>query len=155
MATKIISVLLWAPVSLAKAVLVVLGLPVVYFGLKAGKVPSLWRKGHNRPNTWAELAIRNPVGGFGYLIDHPEAFIEWGEILEPHKTDKRFQIRFRQAKLLSSVRFVVKYTNTKYGEVYWGWKLGSWQATKNKYKDETLPELDFAMSIRPFATVGK
>ena len=93
-----------------------------------------------------ERAIRNPVGGFDYLIPHPplEQVETFGSVSEPTAEGPRLQARLRVAwEPLASIRIVWRYSGTKYGELYLGWKLLS-----------QPPLLDFALSLRPYATIG-
>lgn len=137
----VFSVLLWVPVVAIKVVLVVLGLIVVPV---TSRTHGLYRAGPDRPKTYWERAVRNPVGGFDYLIDHPKGNTRtYGALVEPHLTTERFQYRFKVAGVLSSIRIVWKYSKTRYGESYVGWKI-----------DSAPPRLDFAMSLRPWAKVG-
>ena len=146
---QILSVLAWVPVALVKLALIVVGLPAVYIKRRRSGPESmydgLFRIEKKRPNTYWEAAIRNPVGGFGYLIDPPTEFATYGtHPIEPTKQNSRFAWRFRHRKLLSSIRLVWRYSSKYYGELYLGWKLGS-----------EPHQLDFGLSLRPFATVGQ
>ena len=140
----LIGVVLWLPVALLKVGLILAGLIVVPLALLRGRLPSLYQAGPGRPVTFWELAIRNPVGGFDYLIDPPYDFEQWGEVLEATVTEKRLQVRVRFAGFLVSLRLLWRYNEDKYGELYVGWKLGS-----------RRDALDFALSLRPWATVGQ
>jgi len=130
------------PVASIKIVLVILGLVLVPI---TNQVRGLYRKGIGRPDTYWERAIRNPVGGFGWLIKHPPTrkITTRGSVQEPGSTTKRVQARLRYSGLLVSVRLLWKYSEEHYGEMYLGWKLRS-----------APPELDFALSLRLWADVG-
>ena len=143
----LLSVALWAPVIAVKVGLILLGLLIVPFYLKVlyRDPPNIWRFGVGRPLTVWEAAIRNPVGGFDYLITPPLGYQTYGTSpIEPTLQSSRLAYRFRIKRLYSSLRLVVRYSNTKYGECYIGWKLGT-----------TSGLLDFALSLRPYATVGQ
>ena len=138
-----LSVLLLIPVAFAKIGLVLVGLLIVPV---TSDSRGLYRAGPGRPKTYWERAIRNPVGGFNYLISHPpaEEILTYGSVTEPTPEGPRFQWRFRQAwEPLCSMRIVWRYSRKNYGELYLGWKLLS-----------APPELDFALSLRPWATIG-
>lgn len=143
---KLLAILLLPPVAVLKIVLILVGLVIVWVKLRFGNDMrrGIYQIGNGRPYTYWEAAIRNPVGGFNYLIEHPETYASYGKVVEPGQTDDRFQWRFNHYKLLCSLRLVWKYSDTRYGELYLGWKLGS-----------APPELDFALSLRPWATVGQ
>jgi hypothetical protein len=129
-------------VAVIKVVLVLAGLVAVPF---TSATSGLFRAGANRPHTYWERAIRNPVGGFDHLVPHPESFeTEGADPIEPTKQHRRFAWRARHSGWLSSLRLVWRYNDTKYGELYIGWKLGS-----------NPPLFDFALSLRPYATVGQ
>jgi len=137
----LLSIVLWIPVIVIKLVLVVLGLGIVPI---SSKTSGLYRAGTGRPVTYWERAVRNPVGGFDYLLKHPDTSKTYGYVLmEPHQMANSFVWRFKVAGVLSSVRMVWKYSKTRYGECYLGWKI-----------DSAPPQLDFALSLRPWATVG-
>jgi len=137
----LVSILLWLPVIALKIVLVIAGLLLVRFTSASS---GLYRAGPNRPWTWKERAIRNPVGGFDYLISHPDDHSTFGtENPEPSSQGARFAWRFRIAGILSSIRLVWRYSKKNYGELYLGWKIGS-----------APPRLDFALSLRPWADIG-
>lgn len=138
----LLAILLLIPVAAIKIVLVLLGVIVVPLTFQRG-LPSLYRIGVGRPHTMWEAIVRNPVGGFGWLITHPATYATYGAVQEPHLTTARFQWRLRNYRWLSSLRLVWKYSDTRYGELYVGWKLGS-----------APPELDLALSVRLWATVG-
>ena len=137
----LLSIVLWIPAIVLKVMLVLIGVFIVHL------TPSnrgLYRAGPGRPTTYWERAIRNPVGGFDYLLPHPDTSKTYGYVLmEPHKMANSFVWRFKVAGVLSSVRLVWKYSKTRYGECYLGWKI-----------DSAPPRLDFALSLRPWATVG-
>jgi len=135
--------LLWPPVIAAKVVLVLLGPIVVPIGMAFGRVPVLYQADSNRPQTAWEMIVRNPVNGMKWWITPPEYYYTVGEIVEPHATTKRVQARWNVSRLLTSFRFLVKWNDKRYSELYIGWKLGSEPGA-----------LDFALSFRPFATVG-
>ena len=135
------SCVLWIPVAILKIVLALIGLFVVPICLRLGEPTHLWQKGAV-PDWWLTMsqnrnviaqrfprfwwwAIRNPVSGFGSLISPRGTYRQWGSITEPHQTDLKWQWRFRLSGLLSSFRCVWKYSKTRYGELYLGWKLGS------------------------------
>jgi hypothetical protein len=152
----LISILLLAPVATYKIVLVVLGLIVVPLAFwKDRALPDIFRIGEGRPYTMWEAAIRNPVGGFGWLLPHPESheIATYGEVREPSDIlfmrgakikVPSFQMRFRHHFPLCSIRLLWIYPGRKhYGELYIGWKLNS-----------APPELDFALSPRLWAEVG-
>ena len=161
---KILSIIAWLPVIVIKFVLIIMGLIIVpfYMGVLKKNPPGLWRHGMGRPYTVWEAAIRNPVGGFDHLIIHPMEYkvitnlaqhpingfdnIEM-EAIPMIKAGQKFAWRFRYAGILSSLRLVWLYPGkyvSHYGELYIGWKLGS-----------NPPLLDFALSFRPWARVGK
>jgi len=143
----ILAILLLVPVAVIKVILILLGLVIVPFAFWRGKaLPDMYRIGINRPYTVWEAMIRNPVGGFGWLLEHPEPeqVRTYGEVLEPSNIIKPLQARFRHAGLFCSIRLLWQYPGYKhYGELYLGWKLLS-----------APPELDFALSARFWATVG-
>lgn len=139
--------IVWPIAIAAKLILVVLGLlvvPVSIFILKTDP-PKPWNGPPvgNIPQ-WKNLMIRNPVSGFGLIFRHPVTrTTTFGEIREPHTTDSKFQFRLKHNGLFCSIRMLWKYSRTRYGELYVGWKL-----------DSEPPLLDFALSLRPWATVG-
>jgi len=143
----IFALLLLVPGAALKAGLVLLGLVVVPLSFWRGKaLPDLYRIGKGRPDTIWEAMIRNPVGGFGWLLIHPmpEQVDTYGQVLEPSNTDKYLQGRLRHAGPFCSIRLLWQYPGRKrYGELYLGWKLLS-----------APPEFDFALSARFWATVG-
>ena len=137
----LIGLLLLPIVAAVKVILVLAGLVLVPL---TPSESGLYRRGKSRPNTWWERAIRNPVGGFGFLIRHPTSVHTYGwKLVEPHQSARRFLWRFKTSGVMCSIRLVWKYSATRYGECYLGWKL-----------DSAPPELDFALSLRPWATVG-
>ena len=140
------SILVWIAMIPIKAVLFVAGIVIVpsHFWFKT-PLPKLYQRTPGRPNTIWELMIRNPVDGLKRVIKHPDSFSEKG-MTEPGPTyhDKSFAWRWRRHKWLSSIRLVWRYNSKKYGEFYLGWKLGS-----------EPPDLDFAISLRPYATIGQ
>lgn len=143
---KLLAILLLPPVAAIKIILIPIGLVVVWVKmiyLQRDMEHGLYQIEKGRPFTYWEAAIRNPVGGFNFLIKHPDNYDTYGKVYEPRLTTDRFQWRFNHYKLLCSLRLVWKYSGTRYGELYLGWKLGS-----------APPELDFALSLRPWATVG-
>ena len=138
--------LLFPFIMTVKAFLVLVGFVVVPLSFWRGRaLPDLFQIGRNRPDTIWEAAIRNPVGGFGWIVPHPPEIEvrQWGEIEEPTAEGPWFQWRIRGCGWLSSIRFVWRYSDKRYGEFYLGWKLLS-----------DPPELDFAMSPRLWATIG-
>lgn len=153
------AIILLIPVAIIKAILVVVGLPVVYIKMKreGDMLKGLYQIGKGRPFTYHEAAIRNPVGGFGWLFEHPpeDDVGTYGEVREPSDVKfvngakvkvPMFQSRFRiyEHDLMCSIRLLWIYPRRKhYGELYIGWKLLS-----------APPELDFALSPRIWATVG-
>ena len=136
----LLSILLLLPVAVVKVLLVILGLVLVPVTPAS---TGLYRAGSGRPNTYWERAIRNPVGGFGWLLRHPNSWKVFGSVSEPTPDGPRFQWRFRIAGILCSLRLVWRYSREKYGEMYLGWKI-----------DSAPPEFDFALSLRPRATIG-
>lgn len=141
---NVIALFAIVPVAAIKAILVIVGLIVVPVMFSRG-LPALYRIGEGRPQTIWEAAIRNPVGGFGFLFEHPEGEVyQIGEVLEATETTKTLQARCRTHKYFASVRFLWKYSETRYGELYIGWKLNS-----------APPEFDFALSARVWAKVGE
>ncbi len=140
----VVGVCLLFPLVVVKIILTLLGLIIVPVGMKT-KVPRLYRASEGRPWTFWEMAVRNPVGGLDYLLNHPADYLTYGyEPLEPTLQDRRFAWRVRQSGVLVSFRCVWRYSAEKYGELYVGWKLGS-----------EPPKLDFATSLRPWAEVGQ
>ena len=146
----IIGAIAWVPVIILKVILILIGLPLLAIVFWLDKdIPSLYRQGVGRPLTWWELAIRNPVGGFGFILlgrypKRPYTIHQLGEVLEATEGSKRFQWRIRYKGILMSFRALWIYNASKYGEVYIGWKLGS-----------SPDELDFALSFRPYAQIGQ
>ena len=153
-----VAIILLVPVMVLKAGLVVAGIPIVWAKLKWADTKmrdGVYQIGVGQPFTYWEAAIRNPVGGFGWLIDHPprDEVKTYGEVREPSHIKfvngakipvPHFQWRFRHHGLMCSIRLLWIYPRRNhYGELYLGWKLNS-----------APPELDFAMSPRPWATVG-
>lgn len=136
----VLGIALWPLIMAVKVALVLVGLVAVRY---TDPDRGMWRRGFGRPDTWWERAIRNPVGGFDHMIRHPDSYNQWGEVREAPFTLKRFQWRVRYSGLLVSVRLLWQYNHERYGELYVGWKLGS-----------NTPLLDFAMSLRPWATSG-
>lgn len=140
--------LLWIPVILVKIVLALLGLVLVPI---TSSRSGMYRRGINRPNTYWERAIRNPVGGFGYLLKHPKEYGQYG-VHDPDKwilrnTDTRRSVfRWRWSGWMVSYRRVWKHANNRYSEIYIGWKLGS---------APDWAELDFAMQYRRKRRIGQ
>ena len=141
----LLSILLWVPVAAIKIILVVAGVVIVPMTIdRRDGLPDLYRTGKDRPYTAWEAVFRNPVGGFGWLIDHPlDPYTTYGSVEEPTVAGPRFQWRFNIFDYFSSLRLVWKYSDAHYGELYIGWKLGS-----------APPEFDFALSPRFWATIG-
>ena len=151
----LVGIFLLVPVAIVKIVFVGLGLIVVPFAMSpwtihgwAGTLPKAFLIAPNRPYTIWEAAVRNPVGGLDHLITPPATYDQWGEVKEPTVTRKSFQWRIRFSGVLVSFRMLWRDSDTKYGEMYLGWKLGSVPGT-----------LDFALSVPPlcrwYATVGQ
>ncbi len=139
-----LAIVLLLPVAVVKIILIVVGLIAVPI---TSPTSGLYRAGPGRPMTYWERAIRNPVGGFGWLIPHPPSTLTktYGSVSEPTSESPRFQWRFKRSRFpLCSFRVVWRYSAAKYGECYVGWKL-----------DSAPPELDFALSLRPYATIGQ
>jgi len=141
----LLSILLWVPVAAIKIILVAAGVFIVPLRIDSERgLPKLYWIGAARPYTVWEAAFRNPVGGFGRLIDHPDGdYTTYGSVEEPTATGPWFQKRFNIHGYYSSLRLVWRYSKTHYGELYIGWKLGS-----------APPEFDFALSPRFWATIG-
>ena len=134
----LISILLWLPVAAFHIVAIIAGIIfIVPVGLKFG-MPRLYRAGANVPWTYWEMAWRNPVSGFRWLVKHPDKYKTYGSAVEPKADGPRFQARFNNSGYLSSLRVIWRYTDFHYGEFYFGWKLGS-----------EPPALDFGMSFPP------
>ncbi len=142
--TALLSIVLWLPVIAAKAVLALLGIVIVPWGVWSGSVPWLYQADDNRPWTVWEMLVRNPVNNMKHLLSHPDEYTTrtnlGGVQMEAQPmidNDMRFAWRWRRSNILSSIRLVWVYNETRYGELYLGWKLGS-----------APPALDFA--IQPF-----
>lgn len=139
---------IWPAALATKLILLLLGIPGVAIkrALGLSMKRGVYQVADGRPDTYWEAAIRNPVGGFDFLIDHPPPYTieQRGDVKEPGDTHRKFQWRLRWSGVLVSVRFVWKYSSSRYGELYLGWKLLS-----------EPPKLDFASSIRPWAKVGQ
>lgn len=144
---------LWLPVVIVKLIYFLMGLIIVPLFMATGsKLPDMWRVGKGRPYTIWEAAIRNPVGGFGYIFEPP---IYWNtegihdpdrwlaNVAEEHpdlrKKEKNTIYRWRWTGWMISYRRVWLWNETHYGEIYFGWKLGS-----------DPDQLDFATSFRPY-----
>ena len=137
----VVSLILWVPVIILKVLLVILGLVLVPVLMTLKKdLPKIYR---GVPATMWNQTIRNPVGGFGWLLKHPPSSKQFGLLSEPTPDGPHFQWRFRLAGVTSSLRLAWRYSRTRYGELYLGWKI-----------DSAPPEFDFALSLRPWATIG-
>ena len=134
----------WPPVAALKIVLIIAGLVIVPVGLLFNCLPDMYQVGKNRPRTFWELALRNPVGGFNFIWERPEHVCQLGKIIEAPYTTKRIQFQAQAANQFSSLRCLWKYNEERYGEFWFGWKLDS-------PKHEGM---DFSLQFRPWAKVG-
>ena len=133
--------LLWIPVIAIKIVLVAAGLIIVPIGLRRDRLPPLYR---GSPATFWNLAIRNPISGFGWYFDQPDGFsvkTNFGSDLESRPlrdAGQKSAYRWRWAGWKVSYRYLrLLKGGDRYLEVYFGWKLGSQPV-----------ELDFATQLR-------
>lgn len=141
----LLSIILWVPIAGLHILFILLGVVFLYPLILIGRIPRIYQASPVRPQTYWEMAWRNPVSGFRYLVASPKDYKTYGAVVEPTPGGPRFQVRFNHHKLLSSLRCVWRYTDKHYGEFYFGWKLGH-------------DPLDFGMSFPPicrwWATIG-
>jgi len=159
----LIAILLLVPGAIVKAVLAVLGFFVVSLTFHIDKVPKMFRADANRPQTWWEMAVRNPANGTKFWVKHPNRgeVKTYGKVREANDTSVTtfvtfstteskvvpvpyLQARVRHWKHLISFRTQWIYPGRRrYGEIYIGWKLLS-----------ESPALGFALQFRWMAKVG-
>jgi len=140
------SLLVYPPFIALKLVLILVGIPTVGIGLLFGwRIPKLYLADWGRPFTFWEMVVRNPISGLKHYLQDPGSYTQTGHDIPHDEIWKQpFYFRFRRhGWFLSSIRMVWTYGDDHYGELYFGFKLGS-----------VAGELDFGLSIRPYNDNG-